>query len=64
MDIHPTPTGAGIQTHIVVPGDTLATIARTYYGTPTEWQRIFNANRQHATGPALLRPGTEIVIPG
>lgn len=31
--------------HQVLPGDTLRTISRQYYGDPNQWERIYDANR-------------------
>lgn len=36
---------AGFVKHTVMEGDSLESLSHHYYGTPTEWQRIWNANR-------------------
>jgi nucleoid-associated protein YgaU len=54
----------GAQTYTVEPGDTLQTIAEQFYGDATQWQRIYNANRD-AIGdtPDALKVGTQLRIP-
>jgi Uncharacterized protein containing LysM domain len=37
--------------HIVEPGETLWSVARRYYSNPSEWVRIFNANRDGVQRP-------------
>lgn len=55
MDLKPwaTPGGAlaGSTTHTVVSGDTLWDLAATYYGSGTQWHRIYDANQ------ALIQSG-------
>ncbi|MHC5067586.1 MAG: LysM peptidoglycan-binding domain-containing protein [Planctomycetota bacterium] len=65
MDIslnHPaaTPTTAG-QRYQIQAGDTLATIASVFYGSPQHWRLIADANP--GLDPAALKPGTTLVIP-
>jgi nucleoid-associated protein YgaU len=45
----------------VVRGDTLAAIAKRYYGDPNRWRQIAAAN--HVTDPATLRIGVVLTIP-
>jgi len=47
----------------VSPNDTLSGIARQFYGDPTKWRVILEANRDVIRRPEDLRPGDEIVIP-
>lgn len=53
----PPVNGPGVVTphvarwHIVQPGETLWKIAQHYYNKPSEWVRIFNANRAGAQLP-------------
>ena len=58
------PTNApAVQVHIVQVGENLATISTKYYGTPSKWKTIFNANRERLTDANNLRVGTQITIP-
>jgi Cu2+-exporting ATPase len=55
---------AGEQRYTVEVGDTLGTIAQKFYGDPTQWRKIYEANRS-AVGdnPDAIRVGTELRIP-
>jgi nucleoid-associated protein YgaU len=53
----PAPNGPGVVTphvarwHIVESGETLWGIAQRFYKNPSDWVRIFNANRDGVTRP-------------
>lgn len=49
--------------HVVQDGQTLSHISRIYYGSPGQWQRIYEANLDVVPNVNRLRPGTELVIP-
>jgi nucleoid-associated protein YgaU len=49
--------------HIVQRGETLAGIARRYYGAPDQWPRILAANEKVIKDPNKLTPGTKLIIP-
>lgn len=51
------------QIHVVQAGENLATISTRYYGTPSKWKTIFNANREKLTDANNLRVGTRLDIP-
>lgn len=51
------------RTHVVQPGETLATISAKHYGSPAHWQGIFNANRDKLADANNLRVGTRLAIP-
>lgn len=55
---------AGGQSYEIQAGDTLATIAQQFYGDPTQWRRIYDANKD-AIGddPDKLKLGTKLTIP-
>jgi nucleoid-associated protein YgaU len=55
---------AGGDSYEVQSGDTLATIAQQYYGDPTQWRRIYDANKD-AIGddPDKLKLGQKLTIP-
>jgi hypothetical protein len=83
MDLKPwtSPTGGSGATvtkvHVVVPGDTLWDLARTYYGSGTQWYRIYNENQALIQSGAVaaglwnpydpghwIFPGQSLTIPG
>jgi nucleoid-associated protein YgaU len=52
---------AARDTHVVVAGDTLASVAHTAYGDPALWREVAKANE--IDDPMRLRPGTRLLIP-
>jgi nucleoid-associated protein YgaU len=48
--------GGAETTHLVASGDTLASIARKYYGNTKHWERIYS-------DPAALKIGQKLRIP-
>jgi nucleoid-associated protein YgaU len=61
----PSPRALGPeQDYTVESGDTLATIAQKFYGEPTQWRRIYEANRSAiGDNPDQLKLGTQLKIP-
>jgi tetratricopeptide (TPR) repeat protein len=59
----PAQAGAQTQIHVVQAGENLATISTRYYGTPSKWKTIFNANQGKLTDANNLRVGTRLDIP-
>jgi nucleoid-associated protein YgaU len=53
----------GGRTHTVQRGETLTGIAQKYYGRASEYQKIFEANRDKLSDPDKVREGTNLVIP-
>lgn len=51
------------SSYTVQSGDTLSTISRKFYGTPSRWIDIFQANRDRLSSENSLRVGQEIRIP-
>ncbi len=51
------------QWHEVVKGDTLSKIAEKYYGDPSLYPQIFEANRDILTDPDKIRVGQKLRIP-
>lgn len=49
--------------HVVEAGENLATISTRYYGTPSRWKHIFNANQGRLTDANNVRVGTRLEIP-
>jgi nucleoid-associated protein YgaU len=60
----PGPSPVAGDSYTVAEGDTLATIAERFYGDPSLWRRIYEAN-QSAIGdnPDSVRVGTTLTIP-
>jgi nucleoid-associated protein YgaU len=54
---------ASSQTYRVKPGDTLSKIAKQFYGSATEYMRIFEANKGKLSDPDKIQAGQELVIP-
>jgi nucleoid-associated protein YgaU len=60
----PSPSPAAGESYTVADGDTLATIAERFYGDPTLWRPIYEANRTAiGDNPDNVRVGTTLRIP-
>lgn len=57
------PADVEYVTHQVERGDTLSKIAEKYYGKPSDYDRIFQANRHKLDSPHRIYPGMLLVIP-
>jgi nucleoid-associated protein YgaU len=52
------------ESYTVEPGDTLAVIAQKFYGDPTQWRKIYDANRAAiGDNPDAIKVGTQLKIP-
>lgn len=51
------------RTYTVQSGDTLSAISKRFYGTPSRWIDIYQANRDRLSSESALRVGQEIRIP-
>jgi hypothetical protein len=49
--------------HEVKSGETLSKLAKQYYGDPTRYPRIFEANRDQLSNPDLIKVGQKLKIP-
>lgn len=49
--------------HTVKSGDTLGKIAKHYYGDPSKYQKIFEANTDILKSPDMIYPDQELDIP-
>ena len=49
--------------YTVQKGDTLSHIAQAQYGKASQWQRIFDANRDQLDDPDRIQPGQVLTIP-
>jgi nucleoid-associated protein YgaU len=57
------PVVASIQTKRVVTGHTLWALSQTYYGDPTRYPTIVEANRAQIRNPNVIFPGQVFVVP-
>jgi LysM domain len=58
------PPAPGVKTIVVSPGDTLSNIAQKAYGNPSQWSKIYQANKAViGPNPNLLKPGLTLIIP-
>jgi nucleoid-associated protein YgaU len=55
--------GDAPRNYTVQSGDTLSTISRRFYGTPSRWIDIYQANRDRLSSENALRVGQTIRIP-
>jgi len=53
----------GASEHTVEAGDTLSLIARKYYGTQLNWEKIYQANKSTMKHPDYIYVGQKIIIP-
>ena len=56
-------TYVGFHPHTVVAGETLSGLAQAFYGNPSLFPRIFEANRNVIGDPDLIFPGQVLRIP-
>lgn len=49
--------------HTVKSGETLGKIAKHYYGDPSKYQKIFQANSDILKNPDVIHPNQELIIP-
>lgn len=54
---------SGQRTYTVKSGDSLSKIAKEMYGDATQYNKIFDANRDKLSDPNKIFPGQELVIP-
>jgi nucleoid-associated protein YgaU len=57
------PAARGERDYVVLPGDTLAKIARKTLGREDAWRAIYERNRAAIADPARLQPGATLRIP-
>lgn len=54
---------SNLRLYTVKPGDTLSKISKQFYGSPTDYMKIFDANRDQLTDPDKIKVGQELKIP-
>jgi nucleoid-associated protein YgaU len=52
-----------VRSYTVQAGDTLSKIAKQFYGSASEYPKIFEANRDKLSNPDKIQVGQELVIP-
>jgi LysM repeat protein len=57
------PIAPGQRTHVVKPGETMASIAQTYYKNKGRWKDIQDANFYSTNGTPKIKPGQTLIIP-
>ncbi len=55
--------GAQHEYHLVIDGDSLWSISKRAYGKGSEWERIYEANRDVLAGPDAVVPGMKLRLP-
>ncbi len=50
--------------YVVEPGDSLAYISLQFYGRPSDYEKIFQANRTLLKSPDQIQVGQRLIIPG
>ena len=51
------------RSYTVQSGDSLSSISRKFYGTPSRWIDIYQANRDRLASENALRVGQDLRIP-
>ncbi|MEM8534854.1 MAG: peroxidase family protein [Chloroflexota bacterium] len=51
------------RVYTVQPGDTLRSIAQSFYGDESRWTEIFEANQDQISDPGVIFPGQILTIP-
>ena len=54
---------ANQRTYVVQPGDTLFRVSEKFYGDPTKWKKIRDANRTRIDPDGRIRAGQIIMVP-
>lgn len=62
--VRPSPFDGSSKRHTVRSGESLASIARRYYGDAEQWPRIFQANKDRLPNENVVPVGTVLVVPG
>ncbi len=52
-----------VEYYVIQSGDTLSALAKTYYGNPMDYPRIFEANKEVIIDPDKIYVGQKIRIP-
>ncbi len=52
-----------VRTYVVQSGDTLVSISKKCYQTPSRWKDVLDANQNQLSNPDELKPGQIIILP-
>jgi len=52
-----------VRTYVVQTGDTLVSISKRFYQTPSRWKDILDANQNQLANPDELKVGQTIILP-
>ena len=52
-----------VRTYVVQSGETLASISKKFYQTPSRWKDILDANQNQLSNPDELKVGQTIIVP-
>jgi LysM repeat protein len=52
-----------VRTYVVQAGDTLESISKKFYQTPTRWKDVLDANQNQVSNPGELKAGQTIILP-
>jgi hypothetical protein len=52
-----------VPTYVVQSGDTLVSISKKIYQTPSRWKDLLDANQNQLSNPDELKPGQTIILP-
>jgi len=64
IPLPPIPPPPAVKTYSVLPGDSLSKIAQKFYGNPSLWSKIYQANKALiGPNPNLINPGQKLTIP-
>ena len=54
---------SNLRMYTVKSGDTLSKISKQFYGSPNDYMKIFDANRDQLSDPDKIKVGQELKIP-
>jgi tetratricopeptide (TPR) repeat protein len=52
-----------VRTYVVQSGDTLVSISKKFYQTPSRWKDLLDANQNQLSNPDELKQGQTIILP-
>lgn len=52
-----------VRTYVVQSGDTLVSISKKFYQTPSRWKDVLDANQNQLSNPDELKVGQTIILP-
>jgi LysM repeat protein len=52
-----------VRTYVVQPGDTLVSISKKFYQSPSRWKDLLDANQNELSNPDELKAGQTIILP-